>query len=268
MESGDAAAAAEMFKSLGDYKDSADLALKCDYTVAKDTYDAGEYEKALELFTALGNYEDSAAMAAQAGDKALAQKLVGEWFSAEADLTDLFMDAIYYTVSGNEDAEKLLAGMNFGKIALRYRITFTEKGTFSFEPDQKAASAMANNILNIFTDGVYTYMKDLFTQTAQESGMTLEALMSAYGCNTFEDFFAVAAGESFSDFIASFLTKDDLMALNELSATNGVFTVENGSIELSFGKDGTNHVEYDAKTDTITLTDDDIVMTDLAFSRA
>ena len=267
MESGDAAAASEMFKALGDYKDSAALANECDYTVAKDTYNAGEYEKAAELFAALGDYEDSEAMAIQAGDHALAQKLVGEWFSAEADVTDLFTDAIYSTVSGDAEAEALFASMDFGKLTLRYRITFTEKGTFSAEADEKAMSALVNNILNIFTDGVYSYMIDAFTQTAEENGMTLESLMSAYGCNTFDDFFAVAAGESFSDFISSFLTKDDLMAMNEQSAINGVFTVENGTIELSYGKDGTGCVEYDASSDTVLLTDGDIAITNLAFSR-
>ena len=173
MKSGDAAAASEMFKALGDYKDSAALAVACDYTVAKDTYDAGEYEKAAELFTALGDYEDSAALASQAADKAIAQKLVGEWFSAEDDVTDLILDEIIYSVSGDADAEELFANMDFGKLTLRYRISFTEKGTFSLETDEEAASALVNKILNSFSDGVYAYMIDVFTQAAEENGTTL-----------------------------------------------------------------------------------------------
>ena len=268
MESGDAAAASEMFKALGDYKDSAALAAACDYTVAKDTYDAGEYEKAAELFTALGEYEDSAALASQAGDKALAQKLVGEWFSAEADVTDLISDAIYSSVAGDEDAEELFANMDFGKLTLRYRISFTEKGTFSLETDEEAASALVNKILNSFSDGVYAYMIDVFTQAAEENGTTLESLMSDYGCDNFDDFFVVAAGESFTDFIASFLSEDDLMAMSAQSAVNGVFTVENGTVELSYGKGDASYIEYDAETDTFLLTGGDLATTNLAFSRA
>ncbi len=268
MESGDAAAASEMFKALGDYKDSAALAVACDYTVAKDTYDAGEYEKAAELFTALGEYEDSAALASQAGDKALAQKLVGEWFSAEADVTDLISDAIYSSVAGDEDAETLFANMDFGKLTLRCRISFTEEGTFSFETDEESTSALVNQILDAFSDSVYTYMIDIFTQTAEENGATLETLMSAYGCDNFDDFFEAAAGESFSDFIASFLSEDDLMVISEQSAINGVFAVENGTIKLTYGKGDASYIEYDAQSDTILLTDGDIAVTSLTFSRA
>lgn len=268
MKSGDAAAASEMFKALGDYKDSAALAVACDYTVAKDTYDAGEYEKAAELFTALGDYEDSAALASQAADKAIAQKLVGEWFSAEDDVTDLILDEIIYSVSGDADAEELFANMDFGKLTLRYRISFTEKGTFSLETDEEAASALVNKILNSFSDGVYAYMIDVFTQAAEENGTTLESLMSDYGCDNFDDFFVVAAGESFTDFIASFLSEDDLMAMSAQSAVNGVFTVENGTVELSYGKGGASYIEYDAETDTFLLTGGDLATTNLAFSRA
>ena len=268
MKSGDAAAASEMYKALGDYKDSAALAVACDYTVAKNTYDAGEYEKAAELFTALGDYEDSAALASQAADKAIAQKLVGEWFSAEDDVTDLILDEIIYSVSGDADAEELFANMDFGKLTLRYRISFTEKGTFSLETDEEAASALVNKILNSFSDGVYAYMIDVFTQAAEENGTTLESLMSDYGCDNFDDFFVVAAGESFTDFIASFLSEDDLMAMSAQSAVNGVFTVENGTVELSYGKGGASYIEYDAETDTFLLTGGDLATTNLAFSRA
>ena len=268
MKSGDAAAASEMFKALGDYKDSAALAVACDYAVAKNTYDAGEYEKAAELFTALGDYEDSVALASQAADKAIAQKLVGEWFSAEDDVTDLILDEIIYSVSGDADAEELFANMDFGKLTLRYRISFTEKGTFSLETDEEAASALVNKILNSFSDGVYAYMIDVFTQAAEENGTTLESLMSDYGCDNFDDFFVVAAGESFTDFIASFLSEDDLMAMSAQSAVNGVFTVENGTVELSYGKGGASYIEYDAETDTFLLTGGDLATTNLAFSRA
>ena len=267
MKSGDAAAASEMFKALGDYKDSAALAVACDYTVAKNAYDAGEYENAAELFTALGDYEDSAALASQAADKAIAQKLVGEWFSAEDDVTDLILDEIIYSVSGDADAEELFANMDFGKLTLRYRISFTEKGTFSLETDEEAASALVDKILNSFSDGVYAYMIDIFTQAAEENGTTLESLMSDYGCDNFDDFFVVAAGESFTDFIASFLSEDDLMAMSAQSAVNGVFTVENGTVELSYGKGGASYIEYDAETDTFLLTGGDLATTNLAFSR-
>lgn len=44
-----------LFAALGDYKESASLVTACDYAIAQNTYDAGEYAHAAELFTALGD---------------------------------------------------------------------------------------------------------------------------------------------------------------------------------------------------------------------
>lgn len=65
-----------LFAALGDYKESASLVTACDYAIAQNTYDAGEYAHAAELFTALGDYKNSAALAAQAGDRVFAEKLL------------------------------------------------------------------------------------------------------------------------------------------------------------------------------------------------
>ena len=155
MESGDAAAAAEMFKTLGDYKDSAAQAAACDYTVAQNTYSAGEYEQAralfaalgdyedsaelvtacdyaiaqnaydageyahaAELFTALGDYKNSAALAAQAGDKALAEKLLGSWVSNEMDVSSIFIGSLYDAIDDDESSKALLDCMELGALPL------------------------------------------------------------------------------------------------------------------------------------------------------
>ena len=83
-----------LFAALGDYKESASLVTACDYAIAQNTYDAGEYAHAAELFTALGDYKNSAALAAQAGDRVFAEKLLGSWVSNEMDVSSIFIDSL------------------------------------------------------------------------------------------------------------------------------------------------------------------------------
>lgn len=50
--------ASEVFKSLGNYKDAKDLAMECDYRVAKRHIDGGRYAEAMALLSELGDYKD------------------------------------------------------------------------------------------------------------------------------------------------------------------------------------------------------------------
>ena len=60
MESGDYAAAEQMFTKLGDYEDSAEKILECRYALAVAAFEKGEYELAISAFEALDSYNDSA----------------------------------------------------------------------------------------------------------------------------------------------------------------------------------------------------------------
>lgn len=58
-EAGDYTEAAEIFTSLGDYEDAAELSAKCEYALALDLLADGDYESAFDMFATLGDYEDS-----------------------------------------------------------------------------------------------------------------------------------------------------------------------------------------------------------------
>lgn len=64
MDSGKYAYAYDLFVSLGDYKDSAQLAVECDneidYQAAAEAFSAGQYYTAYQAFDALKDYKDSA----------------------------------------------------------------------------------------------------------------------------------------------------------------------------------------------------------------
>lgn len=59
MEQGGSEEAAEIFRALGDYRDSRDQTVECDYRTARGLFDSAFYGMALEKFSALGDYKDS-----------------------------------------------------------------------------------------------------------------------------------------------------------------------------------------------------------------
>ncbi len=304
MESGDAAAAAEMFKTLGDYKDSASLATACDYTVAKSTYgageyeqaralfaalgdyedsaelvtacdyalarnayDTGEYEKAAELFAALGDYQDSAAMAVQSGDRALAEKLLGSWVSNELDVTAIFTQALYTAIDDEESSKALLDCMDLGTLTLKYSLEFTDKGTFVMSAENGSAAALINTFYTAFTDGLVIYLEKEIQQDADTNGYSVEELLQAYGCTTTRELIEAMLEMSLDDFMASILSKESLQELIDNSTFNGVYSVENGEIDLTIGRDQSIAV-YDESSDTFSLVDEEIAGTAIVFSRA
>ena len=59
MEDEELEEAAEIFQQLGDYEDSEELAQECLYQLAVMAMDEGDFDKAIELFTEVGDYLDS-----------------------------------------------------------------------------------------------------------------------------------------------------------------------------------------------------------------
>lgn len=58
-DSGEYKAAKDIYLELGDYKDSEDMSLECDYQLALKKIDEGNYTEAIELFTEIIDYSDS-----------------------------------------------------------------------------------------------------------------------------------------------------------------------------------------------------------------
>lgn len=61
-EKGNYEDALDIFEELGDYEDSNEMVVSCNYEIAKLLFEEGTYEDALDIFEALGDYKDSAAL--------------------------------------------------------------------------------------------------------------------------------------------------------------------------------------------------------------
>ena len=285
-----------LFAALGDYKESASLVTACDYAIAQNTYDAGEYAHAAELFTALGDYKNSAALAAQAGDRVFAEKLLGSWASNEMDVSSIFIDSLYDAIDDDESSKALLDCMELGaphgsilhradrvvrlyervinsagagdRIVLPwYTIEFTGEGTFLLAADSESAAAMIDTFYTAFTDGLTAYLEKEIEQDAANNGYTMEGLMQTYGCTTTRELIDAMLEMPLEDFMASLLPKETLKELLDSGTVNGVYAVKNGEIVLTIGKTQSSAV-YDEAAGTLSVVDEDIAGSAIVFSRA
>lgn len=266
MESGDYAAASKLFDSLGDYEDSAALADACDYSIAKAALDVGEYETAQELFTALGEYEDSASLAQQASGKILEKAVLGLWV-AEADITDYIKASALSALEGIEGAAEVFSYFDLNALIIKYRLEFTESGTFVIDADEGSISALFEQVADIIADGVRRYFEDLYIQLVQEAGITMEDLYSYTGCSTIDELFEQETGSTIDGFVRELFPTDEMAdSLTAYSSSAGVFSAEDGRLTLTYGRESA-YAEYFADTNELVLTDGDISETALIFTR-
>ncbi len=142
-ESGDYAAAAEEFKKLGNYSDSAKRVEECytklHYANGVAAFNSGDYEKAVEEFTACGKYEDAEYKARESGQavhyaKGSSLKSSGDINGAieEFKLADTYKDSkdkLYelYVAQG----DKAIEDKQFDQAVASY----TAAGQYKEDPD-------------------------------------------------------------------------------------------------------------------------------------
>ena len=262
-ESGDYAAALELFTALGDFEDSADRANRCSYEIAAEAYESGDYEKAYELFTALGDYEDSAERASASNDKAIAAKLVGEWVSDNVDITDMIGSVISASLGTDEESQKAFSYCDFGTLTVKITLSVSDDGTCTMAVDKDSAAGLLNAMKSAMTDGLTEYLEASFTEIAEQAGMTLSELYAAYGAANFDELFELVQGMKFSEFIDYIFSEVDIDSLED-DAQEGTCTVENGKTLFVF--DGEECASsFDVGTETLVISDP--LLGDITFTR-
>ena len=122
-ESGNYAEALDVFKSLGNYKDSADWISKCEtaleeknYTTALSLIESKEYVEAYELLISLNGYKDSAEKAKEIYEKYRAEKI------RNANVGDIVLFGDYEQdaddTNGKEEIEWLVLAKEDNKVLL------------------------------------------------------------------------------------------------------------------------------------------------------
>ena len=162
MDAGNYQEALTALDALGDYKDAADLAVKCRYAIAEDNFDKGEYETALTQFTDLGDYRDSGKYVTKC-NYALAVKAFEDEDYTKAQ--DLFTGLADY-----QDSESYLEKTENALLLQAVSGTW-KSGTFDLFGYLVDSMGLMENAWNTVTsDGTLPQANASFTVTIDENG--------------------------------------------------------------------------------------------------
>jgi len=228
-DGGDFAGASAAFKAMNGYKDSAALAQECDYELAVALFESGDYTGAIAAFEALGDYADSADYAVRAADQLLAEKLVGNWSHTMAMEE---MVAAFAELDGLELPPLEMVVLLDVDEELGYRLYIDEEKT--------------SRNFEAFIDGFGDTLLDMLRSELAPYGLTLEDALPQLGVSSEEELKKMLLDESG-------LTVEALM--QEMPATEtGTLDVSDGVIQLTGGED-VYAASYNEAEDSFVLTE-------------
>ena len=287
MDAGNYQEALTALDALGDYKDAADLAVKCRYAIAEDNFDKGEYETALTQFTDLGDYRDSGkyvtkcnyAMAVKAFEdedytKAqdlftgladyqdskdylektenalLLQAVSGTWKSGTFDLFTYLVDSMGLM----ENAwNTVTSDGTLPQANASFTVTIDENGEYGVE----CTIERSENFGDAFKDLMIRYMKEAISTNLADQGYTLDDLYAELGTEDWDEVMNGLYGVNIDEFLKNQVGMEDALdAIETAGFDHGTVEFEDGKLVL-----GENTLSYDAEKDT--LTDEDTDQADL-----
>lgn len=287
MDAGNYQEALTALDALGDYKDAADLAVKCRYAIAEDNFDKGEYETALTQFTDLGDYRDSGkyvtkcnyAMAVKAFEdedytKAqdlftgladyqdsesylektenalLLQAVSGTWKSGTFDLFTYLVDSMGLM----EDAwNTVTSDGTLPQANASFTVTIDENGEYGVE----CTIERSENFGDAFKNLMIRYMKEAISTNLADQGYTLDDLYAELGTEDWDEVMNGLYGVNMDEFLKNQVGMEDALdAIETAGFDHGTVEFEDGKLVL-----GENTLSYDAEKDT--LTDEDTDQADL-----
>lgn len=287
MDAGNYQEALTALDALGDYKDAADLAVKCRYAIAEDNFDKGEYETALTQFTDLGDYRDSGkyvtkcnyALAVKAFEdkdytKAqdlftgladyqdskdylektenalLLQAVSGTWQSGTFDLFGYLVDSMGLM----ENAwNTVTSDGTLPQANASFTVTIDENGEYGVE----CTIERSENFSDAFKDLMIRYMKEAISTNLADQGYTLDDLYAELGTEDWDEVMNGLYGVNMDEFLKNQVGMEDALdAIETAGFDHGTVEFEDGKLVL-----GENTLSYDAEKDT--LTDEDTDQADL-----
>ena len=287
MDAGNYQEALTALDALGDYKDAADLAVKCRYAIAEDNFDKGEYETALTQFTDLGDYRDSGkyvtkcnyALAVKAFEdkdytKAqdlftgladyqdsenylektenalLLQAVSGTWQSGTFDLFGYPVDSMGLM----ENAwNTVTSDGTLPQANASFTVTIDENGEYGVE----CTIERSENFSDAFKDLMIRYMKEAISTNLADQGYTLDDLYAELGTEDWDEVMNGLYGVNMDEFLKNQVGMEDALdAIETAGFDHGTVEFEDGKLVL-----GENTLSYDAEKDT--LTDEDTDQADL-----
>jgi len=254
MEAGSYAEASEMFKALGDYKDSAEKAKECDYEVASAQLADGDYLAAREGFRALGDYSDSAAKALACTDSIVLAALEGEWQSTEIDLLDELINGISIGLAAADNmAKAMLEKCSFE----HFNLTITMKcsdGKAEMAIDEEKLNSEFDYIADTMATAMTDYLSEYIEQECEKKGFTLKTVFTLLGVDSMDQLLEQYIGMPVKQYAKNTLEQSGAIEqAKESINVQGSYSVKDG--EVSFSLDGGEEpAVYDEASEVLTLT--------------
>lgn len=287
MDAGNYQEALTALDALGDYKDAADLAVKCRYAIAEDNFDKGEYETALtqftdlgdyrdsgkyvtkcnyalavkafedkdytkaqDLFTGLADYQDSESYLEKTENALLLQAVSGTWKSGSFDLFTYLVDSMGLM----ENAwNTVTSDGTLPQANASFTVTIDENGEYGVE----CTIERSENFGDAFKDLMIRYMKEAISTNLAAQGYTLDDLYAELGTEDWDEVMNGLYGVNMDEFLKNQVGMEDALDAIETAAfDHGTVEFEDGKLVL-----GESTLSYDAEKDT--LTDEDTDQADL-----
>lgn len=227
-DDGDFERAAGIFTGLGGFGDSAELARACTYELAKNAYEHRDYETASGLFDELGDYEDSLSLRRECEDFLLKAALIGKWTSEDVPFADL----ISSTFGEDYADDALMEYYSFDDAVLAFCAEFTDSGTFILDMD---AEAVADSLYPSFAEGFRESTLAALEESFASNGISNEALIEYYGTSDLEEIYFIESGMTIDEMRDSFFSRDDFAAALGMFCFKGDYEVKDGKVSISYG---------------------------------
>lgn len=251
LDSGKYEEAERIYVSLGDYRDSEELAKECAYLRAGDALLARDYRRAAELFDSVGVYKDARERLNEAWDGYLLSRAEGKWVSEVIDLSgDVLENAL--RLLGAPGAERLESALG-EQSAVRCVLTVEFSGaTATLGYDEEALEQSLESFESMLRDVLPYAAEQNYLQIAAEKGMTLEELEKTLGVKDLEGLFIIDTGMSFDDYAVLASGREEILAaLGEMCGT--MIAAADGDELVLMIRDGSLRARHDEEKDVLII---------------
>lgn len=189
-------------------------------------------------------------------DDTLKKNITGSWTCRGIDVTDSIMEGMREEAGSDAEAEESISNMNVGVLTVDYLLDIREDGTFVLSIDPSSAGKLADQLSAAVADAMYTYIEAELEKLANESGMTLDTLMSVLGCSSMDEVIESSlGGQSLEEYCDEVFAESEIQDILAEATESGTYSVKSGKILLSGDSSTISLIEYDEKSNTISLTE-------------
>lgn len=189
-------------------------------------------------------------------DDTLKKNITGSWACRGIDVTDSVLEGMHEGVSSDTEAEEIINSIDVGVLTVDYLLDIREDGTFVMTVDQSSADRLIEQFSTAISDTLYAYLEGTLEKLAEENGMTLDEVMSVLGCSSMDEVIEKSMdGLTMKEYVDQFFTESDMQSIFAEGTESGTYSVKSGKILLSADDSAISLIEYDEKSDTISLTE-------------